>query len=331
MQKRILVLLLIISSQVFGFESTNDSTSIFGELLYWKISEVGADNWGQVITPPAANQSIQFLNVPFKWDPGFRVGATYHGVDNQWDTVIYYTWYQTQGRDQASVTVGQIHSSNAGNFYANNVDGKGLSGPYYHNASIKWDFLFNNIDWELGRTFNIKNKYKLRPFVGLKTAFIDQNIKSNWQNPYDPLSKLPITTFSSAVENITNNFWGVGPSFGLNTSWTLLDKANKVVGLFGDFSGAFLWGSWHIADVYQNNTPVTITIQNNVQSSIATTARGLVGLSWQSVIQNMDLVFHLGYEGQVWLNQLKFYSFDGGRQNSTLYIQGGVLDASIHF
>ncbi len=85
--------------------------------------------------------------------------------------------------------------------------------------------------------------------MGLKAAFINQSIDSNWQNPYDPSSKLPISTFSSAVENFTNNFWGVGPSFGLNTSWNLYEMPKNSMGLFGDFSGAFLWGGWQITDV----------------------------------------------------------------------------------
>ena len=233
MQKRILFLLLTLSSQVFGLEYTKDSTSVFAELLYWQMSEVGADNWGQVISPPAANQSIQFLNVPFNWAPGFRVGAAYHGTDDKWDGVVYYTWYQTQGRDQASVTTGEIHSSFPGAFYANNTNGSGLSGPYYHNASIKWDVLFNNIDLELGRTFNINSRYKFRPFIGFKAAFIDQSISTNWQHPFDPLFKLPISTFSTAVENFTNNFRGVGPSFGLNTSWNLFETPES-----------FHWSFW---------------------------------------------------------------------------------------
>lgn len=331
MHKRILALLLVFSTQVYGSDHTDHSTSVFAEFLYWQISEVGSDNWAQVITPPGTSESIQFLDVPFQWDPGFRVGAAYHGSENNWDTLVYYTWYQTQSTNQASVTTGEIHSSFPGAFYANNTNGSGLSGPYYHNASIKWNFLLNNIDWELGRTFNIKNRYKLRPFVGLKAAFIDQSIHTRWQNPYDPALKIPITTFSSAIENITNDFWGVGPSLGLNTSWNVHQTPSSAIGLFGNFSGAFLWGGWHITDVYENNTPVTITVQNNVQSSTATMAKGLVGLSWQTATQYMDIAFRLGYEGQAWINQLKFYSFDGGRQNGTLYIQGGVLDVCIQY
>ena len=331
MQKRILVLLLIATSQVFGFEYTKNSTSVFAELLYWQIREVGADNWAQVITPPAANQSIRFLNVPFKWDPGFRVGAAYQGADTQWDTVIYYTWYQTAATDQTDVTVGEVHSPNSANFYANNTYGKGLSGPYYHKASINWNFLFNNIDWELGRTFKVMNKYSFRPFIGLKAAVIDQNIKTIWQNPYDPLFKTPITSFSTANENIINNFWGVGPSFGLNTSWNLYENPKNSLSLFGDFSGAFLWGNWHITNVYQNNTPLSISVQNNTRPSTITTAKSHAGINWQGIFHEMNLNLRLGYEGQIWLNQLRFYSFDGGRQNNSLYIQGGVLDVCIHF
>ena|SRR3989338_8597300 len=331
LKKGILGLLLIVSSQVFGLGSAKGSVSVFAELLYWQISEVGADNWAQVISPAAANQSIQFLTVPFKWDPGFRVGAAYQTEDRLWDSVIYYTWYHTQGTAAAEVNTGEIHSPNSGNFYANNVQGNGLSGPFYHKAAINWNILFNNLDWEVGRIFNINNRYSFRPFVGLKAAVINQDIKTDWQTPFDPAFKLPITSFSSASENITNNFRGVGPSFGLNMLWNMYESPKGTLSLFGNFSGAFLWGNWHITNVYENNTPVTITIQNNVRSSTSTMTKGRIGLNWQNTIQNKELMVHLGYEGQVWLNQLRFYSFDGGRQNNTLYIHGAVLDVCIHF
>lgn len=117
---------------------------------------------------------------------------------------------KTQARDAASVTDAEIHSAFSGNFYANNTNGNGLSGPFYHDAKIKWNFLYNNIDWELVYHFN-DDKYNIRPFVGLKVAFLNQNIDTQWQTPYDNVFKLPISTFSIATENITNNFWGVGP------------------------------------------------------------------------------------------------------------------------
>ena len=65
LQKSSLFLLLIFTEQVFAFAYPKDSTTVFAELLYWQVSEAGADNWAQVISPPAANQSIQFLNLFF--------------------------------------------------------------------------------------------------------------------------------------------------------------------------------------------------------------------------------------------------------------------------
>ena len=330
LQKRILALLFLLSNQVFGFNSTDDATYAFSELLYWKVSEIGADNWAQVITPPDANQSIQFLSVPFKWNPGFRVGLGHQTKKKHWDTVIYYTWYQTPGSNQASVSTGEIHSANLGNFYANNVTGDGLSGPYYHNAGIQWNVLFNSLDGELGHTFTIKEQYNFRPFVGLKAALINQSIHTLWQNPYDPAFKIPITSFSSATEQITNNFWGIGPSVGLNSSWHLYETDKSSVDLSGDFSGALLWGNWHFRDIYHNDTPVTISVQSDPLSTTASMARGRLGLGWQGTIHNLNVIFRVSYEGQIWLNQLRYYSFDAGRQNNALYMQGGVLDFCIY-
>lgn len=328
MQKRILISLFILSSQALGFQVTQGSSFAFADLLYWQLQEVGADNWAEIIAPAGNEQSIQVLGVPFDWDPGFRIGAGYRSETNHWDSVIYYTWYKTQGRDQVSATSGGVHSPNLGNFFVGDTDATGLSGPYYKSAGIEWNFLFNTFDWELGRTFYFEKKYTLRPSIGLKAAIIDQAINSNW---VDPIGNLPPTPFTSATEDLDNNFWGLGPSLGLNASWILYHSSNHALSLVGDFSGAFLWGQWQFSDVYHNDEPVTISINSDSMSTASTMGRGYIGLNWEGVIKKANLNIRLGYESQVWLNQLRFYSFNMGRQNNPLYLQGGVFDFCIHF
>jgi hypothetical protein len=327
MQTRILLLALLLSQSLFA---ANDNFSVSTDFLYWTISETGTDNWAQVISPVAKNQSIKFLDIDFNWRPGFRVGANYISENHEWETRLYYTWFQTNASNSATTSTDEIHSSFSSNFYANNTYGNGLSGPYYHQASIDWDFLYNSFDWEIGRLFNYSH-YKLHPFVGLKAAFLNQSINTLWIQPFNNSDKTPISTFYTATEDIKNNFWGVGPSFGLNAQWDLFNINEHQFGVFGDFSGAFLWGGWSISDIYQNDTPTNISTVNNIRSSAIGMTRALLGVDWQRKIQNLDFIFKLAYEGQAWTNQLKFYSFDGGRQNNTLYIQGGVLNVCIHF
>lgn len=331
LKKGFLLLLLCFTSQVFGLQNTNNTFFVFSELLMWQVREVSDDNWAQILGPVGINQQIQFLNVPFKWSPGFRIGIGYNNKENPSDIQLYYTGYKTKGISQASVTSGEIHSAFAGNFYADNAAGDGISGPYYHQAGIQWDVLFNALDLELGRSIKINSLLNLRPFAGLKAAVINQAINTTWYDPFEPTTSsnpnpTRITIFSSATENLTNNFKGVGPSFGLDTTWHLSETTNHQLNLIGNFSGAFLWGHWALSDVYRNNMPQSITVINDSLSTAAPMTKGYLGMEWTGVFNNANLNIRLGYEGQVWFNQLRYYTFDMGKTNDSLFLHGGVLD-----
>lgn len=328
--------LLLFTNLAFGFKDIKNNISVSLDVLAWQVREVSDDNWGQILEPTGVHQEIQFLNTPFKWSPGFRVGVGYTSNDKPWDVEFYYTGYKTQGLSHADVNAGEIHSAFSGNFYAENTTGDGISGPYYHHAGIKWDILFNTLDLELHRSLEINRILTLRPFAGLKGAVINQDIKTYWQDPYEPTTTsspniTPITTFSSATENIRNHFKGMGPSFGLDTTWNLSNTPKQIFNLIGNFSGAILWGQWRLADAYQNNTPIIITTINDSLSTAASMARGYLGVEWEHVFDNAHWKARLGYEAQVWFSQLRYYSFDMGKTNDALYLHGVVLDFCIHF
>lgn len=331
MKKGFLFALLFFSSQVLGFQYTNQVPSTFAELLVWQFSEVSDDNWGQVLGPTGANQQIQFLNTPFNWKPGVRVGIGYNHAPNPWSFLFYYTGYQTKGTRAVSINTGEIHSAFLGNFFAENVTGAGVSGPYYHQAGVQWKVLFNSFDLEFGRSISVDELFALRLFAGLKAGVIEQSLNTHWQQPFNNATKQPITTFSSADEKITNNFKGIGPSFGIDSTWHLFDNQNNAFNLLGNFSGAFLWGRWAMTDVYHNNTPVSITIQNDKLTTGAPMVRGYLGLEWAHTFNPSVLSVRAGYEGQVWFNQLRYYSFDMGRTNDALFLHGGVLGVWFHF
>ncbi|WP_133130038.1 Lpg1974 family pore-forming outer membrane protein [Legionella yabuuchiae] len=330
MKQGFLFALLWFSSQIFGVQYSNQVPSVFAELLIWQVTEVSDDNWGQILGPTGTTQQVQFLNVPFNWNPGVRVGVGYNNVVIPWDIRFYYTGYQTEGNNQVQINTGEIHSAFLGNFFAENLTGAGVSGPYYHQASIQWKILFNTIDLEVGRSIAVDNLLNLRPFAGIKAGVINQSIRSNWQQPFNNATKLPITTFSLANETVTNDFRGIGPSFGLDTNWHLFETPKHALNLKGDVSGAFLWGHWKLTDVYQNNTPVFITIQNDSLSTVSTMVRGYLGMEWEGVFNQSNLVVRLGYEAQAWFNQLRYYSFDMGRLDDSLFFQGGVLTVCFH-
>lgn len=321
MKKLLFILLLAFANQLFAYQITSGSTYAFADLLVWKLREAGTDNWAQNISPAGTNQSATIIDVPFNWSEGIRVGVGHRDPDDAIDTVLYYTNFSTTGFNNAS---GIIYSSFLGNFFVNNTNGSGF-GPTYQSASIQWHFLYNTIDLEAGHTFLIDQLLKLHPFIGLKTAFINQKISSNWYNPTVP------TTFTVAQENETNNFFGIGPSLGVNTIWPLYSSSQRAFNLFGDFSGAVLRGYWRFSEYYVNNTPANVRSNFSSLTAAAPMTRAFVGLEYATVMYQTNVSVRLGYEAQVWFNQLQMYSFNMGRLNNLMSLQGGTLDLHVNF
>lgn len=330
MKKWIFLSSLVFAAPIFANHLSNGPSFAFAEALVWQISEANAANWAQILHPNSPNESIQFLGVPFKWSPALRIGAGFNGETKPWDLVLYYTGYQTQGSHLASTGTGEIHSAFSSNFYANNPLGNGISGPYYHHAEIQWDLEYNTLDLELGRHIEIDDLVDLRPFLGLKAGMIDQNMDSTWLYPY-PANGALNPTFTSAKEKITNHFKGLGPSIGLDSAWHLYATPAHALQLIGSFSAAFLSSSWRFGDSYYNDAPQNISTLNDNLSSLATMAKAYLGLEWSGLCRRADWSLRLGFEEQVWFNQLQYYSFDMGKTNDALYLQGAVLGFGVHF
>jgi hypothetical protein len=108
LKKGIVVSLLFLCNQTFAFQYANESAALSVEMLIWQLREVGDENWGQILGPTGTNQQIQFLEAPFKWDPGFRLGASYLSKEKSLDVSLYYTWYKARATNQVSVAAGEF-------------------------------------------------------------------------------------------------------------------------------------------------------------------------------------------------------------------------------
>lgn len=224
--------LLLLNSSLYA-----SSISPYAEALYWTTREGSADNWAQVIPEPLSEKNqIQILDVLFQWSPGFRAGLKY-APQSFWTLNLYYTYYSTQGNRNSPSGASGVYSSFFGNFYVDNPDGSGLSGPYYKMGAIHWDLVDHNLDLELSHNYSIDEQFNLKPIIGIKTGIIRQQINTYWQMPFNPSTHQPNSSFSSAEENITNNFWGIGPSMGLQASWLVHRSKQYSLNLLGEVLG----------------------------------------------------------------------------------------------
>ena len=63
----------------------------------------------------------------------------------------------------------------------------------------------------------------------------------------------------------------------------------------------------------------------------ATMLRGVIGFEWEQHFSRVTSTVRLGYEAQLWLNQMQFYSYNIGRLNNVTSLQGGFLEWQLNF
>lgn len=325
MKKGIFLCLLCFASYAHGSAGAADSaTTFFVDILAWKLREGSADNWAQEISPAGTTRTANVLGVPFGFSPGLRLGVVNSSALEHWDTVLSYTGFKTNASSQATVTSGGIYSPFLGNFYVNNTSGTGF-GPNYRSASVQWKLNFNIIDLELGYKFKIDQYLQLRPFIGIKGGWIYQKIYSSWVSPTVAVN------FTSATENLKNDFYGIGPAIGLDSTWAIYTTTKSKFNLVGNFSGALLWGYWSFSDIYQNNAPLTVAINTDNINGASPMIRGFLGVEWATILSQANINIRLGYEAQIWFSQMQYYSFNMGRLNNLMSLQGGVVGLSVNF
>lgn len=313
----LLILLLLTCAQIFCASALAARGTVFAELLYWQPREGGDENWSQNIDPKGPEQSITLYPAPLEFNPGFRVGIGD-------DIALYYTYFQTSAENHSS---GNIYSAYLGNYFANNTDGAKF-GPLYDSAKTDWDYSFQTLDVELGHTFLIDKILSLRPFVGLKAAWIEQTIDTEWFGPKTTDifgSIIPITTFTTASEDLSQTFWGVGPFVGLDTTWPLSASDQNQFNIIGNLSAGLMWGHWSFSDKYVNDTPVSITVKTDSFYGAETVIRGILGVEWTHPFSDQSLTVRLNYESQFWLNQIQYYTLSTGRMNNLMSLQGANL------
>lgn len=302
---------------------TSDRGPTFGflDLLYWQVRESGADNWGQLAITSGSNTTYKVLEAPFDSNFGVRVGLGHEFNHGSYDITLAYTHFKTTASNQAS---GTVISAFDANYFANNTDGSALDLPY-QSANVRFQFFYNTLDLTLGRNYVLDSVLRFHPYIGIKAGSIYQNIYSNWMNP------IPATDFTTATEDLKNNFNGIGPSLGVDSNWTVYSRATQSIDLVGNLVGSLLYGHTTLSDIYANDKPVTITVHNDSINGVSPMLGGLLALQWNSQFAQSDISIRIGYEAQIWFNQVQFYSLNMGKLIRPVTLQGGNFEFRFNF
>ncbi|NGX56924.1 MAG: hypothetical protein K1060chlam5_01177 [Candidatus Anoxychlamydiales bacterium] len=293
---------------------------VSADLLAWLVSEEVSSIWADVITVGDNTSSWEAKVFKFKWDYGFRISTGYH-VHDKWDTALYWTRFHTDAKRTIPY---KPNATIIPEFFA-----AFLSGDSPQSMSVKWSLLLNMFDWEIGQSYWVSKELFLRPFLGVKGGWINQSIHGQYYN----LSIDHILTNNSGSEHLKNNFWGIGPLGGINTKWRTFHFGSNFFDLFGDFSMATMWGTWSCGDLYKNTADKTSSVNMNNSKLGALMFRGFMGIEWNINFnaKKSYLATKLGYEMQLWLNQLRLATFQLQRLHNDLTLLGLTFNCRFDF
>lgn len=289
---------------------TDSGLTFSADFLYWFPSEEVSNIWASVISVGFDTSSWGAPGFNFKWDYGFRVGTGYDFEYDQWDTALYWTWFRTETNRSIPFAADTVISPE--------FDAAFLTGNIALSLNGNWRLLLNMFDWELGRGYWVSKSLSLRPFLGVKGGWIRQSIHAHYNN----LIIHSVLTHNSGREHLKNNFWGVGPTGGINTKWNIRTLGCSFLNLFGDFSVATMWGRWTCADVFESTVPQTYSIKTKNAALGALMFRGFAGLGWDADLHKSHFAAKLGFETQIWLNQLRISTLQIQRLHGDLTLQG---------
>lgn len=285
------------------------SYALYADALYWTTSETV--DWALILSQSPSLEKVTFAGVDFDWDPGFRVGVGVSELCGCWDTQFFYTYFRASTTNRAKGE--KIRS----NFFGPKLSAVG----FFQEAKIRTKIDYNMFDWELGRVLYPASCLSLHPMIGLKGGWIHQTLDTSWRKTVDILNILifPVT----ATEDVTNDFWGIGPQGGVNGKWYFTDYFSVV----GNFSAAFLWGHWSFSDHYIDSLISNIIVKEKDRNFGAFMLQGLIGLGFDSSCFSLTA----GYEIQDWYNQYQVFDLGTGGQSQDLLFQGLTVHIGIEF
>ena len=239
-----------------GRPQVRDGADLFinAEWLIWQAHENGlnyAVKTDSTLDDTALLYGSTIKDLHFDWDSGVRVGLGYNLPHDGWDVVATWTWFENKATGSASPsTPKELLGTQT---FPLGTDGNNA----FQSANSTLRLHLNFIDLELGREFFVSKWVTLRPFIGLRNAWVRQKQTTAYNTLVNPIFQ---TTQTGYLSKGSCNYWGLGPMTGLNTQWGL----GCGLSLFGNGSVSLLNGFFDTTNYQTRQFP------NNVHQDAVT-------------------------------------------------------------
>jgi len=310
--------------------------------FYWNAHQDGMEyavdnhvtNPANQNTPPTLEDIQQLNNVidatyetpNFQWDFGFKAGIGYCSTCDGWDFNAQWTWYRGKANDHVEAELDDNHTLIA--LWSGFSPAQG-SVLYATDIETHWKLELNLVDLELGRSFWTSKYLSIRPFIGLRVAYINQDWNIEHKGGSWAARATPDQDAFNNYVNIDNDYKGVGLRAGLDSDWNF----GCGWSIYGNLAAAIVYGRFSIDHDEYNRRAITphdkttvVSIDESFRAARAMLDLGL-GLQWSGMFCECQygLTIALGWEqhmffdqNQMWrINRIGDEVFQAGLPNNT--------------
>lgn len=307
------------------------------EFLYWSIREdqLGFALKESIQTLPDNQITItsksDTLHPNWHFEPGYRIGVGILKSHDGWDIYAKYTWISVGGTKKSA----KIEDTNTERLSAINGLSTNPGIEQITQTSGRWELDFSVIDAELGRRFFISRYLVLRPFIGFKGTWQDQNYRVKFIGMAPQFSQLDNSAEGLSKQSL--HYWGVGIRGGLDTTWHF----NRCWSLIGNIIITGLWEQFEaenkatraLLTPQVGSSPVTTLYTDNTFSTIKPILELLIGLRYESwfCCESYHLAIDGGWELQWWDGQNQFFEVSRESRLGDLVLTGLSLKFRLDF
>lgn len=252
------------------------------------------------------------------YDFGFRVGVGYMFPDSGNDVQLNWTHFSHSNDGSTTADPGEILVTGIGVPLLNPFPSdSGITGDVSANSNV--DTKLDTVDLDVGQYVNFGTRLQARFFGGLQFSRVEQDSDNDYNAVYTNDLLPPATLAYNEDDHFDSKFTGVGPRFGVDTSYNVWN----CFGVVGHVAGALLVGKVDTStnndvnigvstggedpDQFSVDFPASIDTDN--QWRVVPTFDAKVGLNYTWIFQNQSaLTLEAGYQVTEFFNAVDTYA-----------------------
>ncbi len=258
---------------------------------------------------------------------GFRVGLGYVFPSSGNDAQLNWTHFYKNSDDSATAGSNQFISAlpTSDVFGNGNINGTQITAS----TSANMKFRLDNIDLDTGQYLDIGTRLQTRLFAGLRLTHLKNNITDN----YSGIPLLVPTTFATESNTYNSKFNGIGPRFGVDTSY----HVTHCFGVAAHAAVALLVGKIDSDSSFVNTAAnadgATTTTSSTITDSshqIVPNLDGKLGVNYSYLFRNTTAInAELGYQVSYYKDAVNWLQPSGGTEFDSAAFDGPYLSLNI--